>query len=56
LPDDTLAEDTIVQRKIYVLANDPRTKFPDWVAYSVSKGTKRHGDMAPLQCAQRADA
>ncbi len=38
-PDKTPAEDTIVKRNIYDLANDPDTKFPDWVAYSVTKST-----------------
>jgi endonuclease G, mitochondrial len=38
-PIGTSAQDTIIMHHILVLANDPRTKFADWVAYRITRDT-----------------
>lgn len=38
-PEGAPASDTVVVHHIYALANNPKTKFADWVAYKISSRT-----------------
>jgi endonuclease G len=52
-PEDTRREDIIVEHTIFILANNCKTKFANWVAYAVSKanfgnkGKNRHWQRDP---------
>jgi endonuclease G len=63
-PTGAPADNTVVERQIYVLSNNPHTKFADWVAYRITMASfgptrarnwKADPDLDPNDTLERAD-